>query len=439
MWLSPKVSIKRQSITIPKASILVIVVYLLFLANLINIGNYSFFSYTFSGASASNPLFSALIYLRLPLAVFGGILILAFLFHDKSFRSSLIKNIDVLLFGGMMFLGLFNSKDMVNGILYSIWHMSSFIVVLTFLFLLNKNFNPEIRVRFFFQFLFWSNFIVIPLLVINLSSLGQQWSYYMAFSSKAFYPYCLLSMIISIYSSRLLTGYSIFNYSKRINGYLELILILLIIFFCFVSARRTPLFLIILLSVPYTYFRIGRRVWKKATLFILTICLIVFATPKVMKFIDEHKYEMSVLKKINDLQASNGDLSKDSSYNERKQIWNSYIEVFEKHPAIGVGSYNGPLFQTMIVKNSNLAGFSTHNLYLGILVEHGVIGFFFFILMIICSLFKAIRKIGIKKSLIWISYGLVPILLINWNEYNLLPGQVFYWTTILILLFPRLN
>lgn len=434
----PSLNIRRLSIRLPRVTFLILVTYLLLYANILNIANYSFLSYTFSGGNTSNPIFELLKYSRLPVMLIGGLIFTIGLLQDKKLRTFCLQNIDLFLFLMAMGLGLINSIDHINGVFYTIWQSAALITILLFIYHLKKSKIQLDSVRFLLQLLFWSNFIVLPLLLLNIRSLGSDWSYYMAFSSTTFYPYCLLSLLISIYGCRVLTQRSLFTSSPSRNKLYELICICLLILFCFISARRTPLILMILLSIPYLYIMIGKRVWKKAMLVTSIIIAILISIPIAQSYVEEHKYELAILKKLNDLVQSEGDVTQDASYNERILVWNSYWKVFQKNKIVGVGAYNSGLVQSKMFAGSSVAGLSTHNLYLGILVEHGILGFCLFMFIILKSIATLLLRAPFDFFIKYVGFLIIPVLLINWNEYNLIPGQVFYWTTVLVLIFPRI-
>lgn len=412
--------------------------FILFYGNVINLANYSVLSYTFSGAGYSNPIFELVKYSRLPMLFVGVLLFSVVMVRSVKLRSFIVKNVDIFLFLLVMISGLINSLDIINGLFYTLWQSAALITVLLFLFFLNKHSDRENSFRNFMQLLFWSNFFVLPLLVFNFHTLGSGWTYYMAFSSKTFYPYCLLTILLAMYSSRVLLNRSIFNGPKRRNLLFEWILILGCLFFCFVSARRTPLFLMVLLTPPYIYLTVGRRLWKRIALVFVLVTAIAASIPVTLKYINEHKYELAALKKLNDLSKSSGDFSKDASYNERKLVWDSYFKVYKRYPIVGVGSYNGSVVHTKMFDGERVEGYSTHNLYLGILVEHGLLGILLFATIFVRSLIILFISSKFRFFILYNIFLIAPILIINWNEYNLIPGQIFYWSTILVIIFPRI-
>jgi len=399
--------------------------------------------YSFSGGRVSNPLFELVKYSRFPVMFFAFYIVANL---STSFRKGIyiyfLQNIEVIIFIIVMFGGLINSPDLFNGVFYTTWQMLCWLCTLTFFYLLIRNYSLKDRLRFFFQLLFWSNFIVFPLLLLKIGTLGNTLVYNMAFSDKAFYPYCLLSMFISILASRAFCERSLFDISlpflskKNSNLLLEAFLVAALILFCFVSARRTPLFVMILQILVYTYFIIGRTLWKKIAYILFVVGLLSYSIPKILTYIEAHKYELTVLKKLDDIQSGEG-IEGDPSYTARQEVWSMYWEIIKEYPLFGVGASNSTVVHEKTYPYEMLGGYSTHNLYVGILAEHGFLGLLMFIIIVvrglIIILMKGRKYIGIYGLLI-----LLPALAINWAEFNLIPGQVFYWSTVLFFLFPRL-
>lgn len=419
-----------------RISVLRLTIVILFLSNILNIGNYSFLSYSFAGFPISIVFFDFLKYFRLPMILIGLLTVVILLLKNHKLSGFFLYNIDVFIFLFFTYLGLINSIDIINGIFYTLWLSGATILGLSFMFYLKTYCFNQKKFHIFFKFIFWSNFIVLPFLILNINSIGKSWSFDMAFSSSTFYPYCLFSMLISLYGCRLFTTKSIFK--SKFDIIIEILVILIIIFFCFLSARRTPLFLMIILTFIFSFYAVGKSIFKKILLSIFLIFFGILITPKLLKYIEKHKYELSILKKVNDIQNSKGDISKDASYNERIMVWNLYNEIINMHPIIGTGSYNSSLFLKEIFPNSRLNGYSTHNLYRGILVEHGFLGLLSFMVVLFRSSFLILLTSSIKHSYYYFTFLLIPVIIINWNEYNLLAGQVFFWTTLLIILFPRI-
>lgn len=421
-------------------SVLVVSLFIAILAysHFINVANYSFLSYTYGGADTSTPISALLRYSRLPVLLLGLVVSLLVFTGSRNIRLYFLQNWDILLLCITFFLGIPNALDPINASLYALWNSAAFLCVLTFFHEIRKS-GVLIRWSSVFRLVFWSNFIVLPLLMLNLPTAGQSFEYHMAWSSKFFYPYCLLSMLMSIYGMHLFCNRGIYFFrSQRLNSWLELLTIILIFLFIFLGARRAALFVAIAISGPYLFFAVGRRYWKKVILFIIFALALGVSVPLALNYISENEQTFKVLKKLSDIRESGGDLSKESSYSEREKIWGQYWKIVDDHPFTGVGAYNGTIVHTRYYPGNDTQGYSTHNLFMGALVEHGFIGLTALILFLIRSLWIGFFKISSRDYLIYLFFLFVPILAINWNEYNLIPGQVFYWSTFLVFLVPRM-
>lgn len=441
MLLAPTIRINKKGIrlALPKLTLLVSILYCLFYSNFINLANYSFLSYSLGGGSVSNPLFELIKYSRLPVLMLAFVAINLNRDIRKSIYRFFILNLDIIFFFVIMWLGLLSSQDQVNGLFYTLWQNLALLTLLALFVVLRHYYNRENTIYIFFQLLFWSNFIVLPLLIINLHTFGNNWVYNMAFSSKTFYPYCLLSMMISIYGAKLFSEKSLFLFfTKRYAHYIEYILILVLIFFCLFSARRGPLFVMLALTPIYMFIAIGRQWWKRFFILLFLGITTLGSIPKINNYMETHQLEFAIFKKIGDLQNSKDGLSGDQSYNEREQIWELYWDIVEDYPFFGVGAYNSTVVNKNKNPNHRLAGYSTHNLYMGLLVEHGYLGLVTFLAIIIRGLIIMLTKTSLSFFIRYSIFLCAPALLINWNEYNLIPGQVFYWSTVSFLLFPRL-
>jgi O-antigen ligase len=374
----------------------------------------------------------------MPALLFGAFVTLLLMVRTKDLQLYFVQNIDILLFCVVLFLGIINAEDQINATLYAVWNSAAFVCMLSYFYQIRKR-SRTVRWWSLFQIVFWSNSIVLLLLVVHLHTLGTEWGYYMAFSEKFFYPYCLLSMLMSIYGTQLFCDRSIYSFkSDRLNAGLQLFTIFLIFLFIFLGARRAVLFVGLFISFPYMFYAVGQRYWKKLSLFLLIAAFLIVTIPIVITYMSEYETEFKILKKLSDIQEAGGDISKDSSYGERQKIWVQYWQIVEEHPIIGVGAYNSRIVQEIWFEGTDTEGYSTHNLFMGVLVEHGFTGLTMLVVIMLRSLWISFRRLPLRSTLIYGFYIFIPILAINWNEYNLIPGQVFYWSTFLFLVAPRM-
>lgn len=411
-------------------------IFILYYSNIVNIGNYSFLMYDFTGGTSSNFIFDSLRYIRLPILLLITITILATLNRHKKLASFYLKNWDVIIFIIVSYFGLMNSIDLVNGIFYTVWNTAALIFIIAFFHHLKSNYSFKEGLSILFKILFWSNFIVLPFLFLNLPYIGSTWEYNMAFGSSTFYPYSLLSMIMALYAHQLFLHRSLLHI--KYNKLIENFTVFSILFFCFMSGRRTPFILMTIMAVLYLFHGIKRN----AILGLMTIALIVivaaYILPSAINYSENNQDGFFMFKKINDLQQTDGNLSNDGSYSVREYIWQMYDAVISENPATGTGAFNSVVHHNAIFINQPFAGSSPHNLYIGLIVEHGYLGFFSFMILLLRSCLIWIKLNSSYNSFVYFFFLLLPTLVINWNEYNLLVGQIFYWTTMLIILLPRM-
>ena len=240
--------------------------------------------------------------------------------------------------------------------------------------------------------------ISIPRLIL----LGSDYSF---FSSKNYYAYPLLIYFLcDLVLLKLDTSkkFVIFRYSI-----LCLILIVLML-----SGRRAPLFCALL---SLTFFLV-----KNKKLFFLLLPVLIFfqgiiINYKVLGFsISNSKTYLRLDRLINSGY-------EDSSYFERLLTWESYLNAYYDKPIIGSGLHSG---NYIMADYNSLVGndfLGYHNTFLQVLVESGILGFFFFILFFFRSFAGLFRH-----NYIYIPLFLSTII-INLFESNLLPGQIFFF------------
>jgi len=132
------------------------------------------------------------------------------------------------------------------------------------------------------------------------------------------------------------------------------------------------------------------------------------------------------------------DTSRDGSTQERLEIWRNSMTTIMANPAVGVGLDNGRQASEAFAATSGVAGYGLHNTYLAVLVEMGVLGAFFFLILLIRSF--NLWRTRCSKSLKWtiVLLACTPLLL-GMVEYNLTPGQFMFWPLWIVILFPRIG
>jgi O-antigen ligase len=129
---------------------------------------------------------------------------------------------------------------------------------------------------------------------------------------------------------------------------------------------------------------------KKRSLIVLVLLVIIFYQAVLPK---------SVVDRINGTQTQTGEL--DGSAGGRLLLWEQAIEIFEQNPVFGVG-YGGfglsiPKDKRIVVGGYGLT--DTHNLFVKILCEQGVIGFLLLVAVLFSSFMSGLKLYLNKNSL----------------------------------------
>lgn len=96
-----------------------------------------------------------------------------------------------------------------------------------------------------------------------------------------------------------------------------------------------------------------------------------------------------------------------NSNSQRINIWKSCIDMFRQNPILGLGAGTENIHQRLI-NDYGIERTHAHNLFLEMLVEGGIIGAGF-VLIIIALIVKAIIKIAILKDTKYRSYGILYV------------------------------
>ena len=422
-----------------KINVYFILFYILVISNFLNIGNYSFLSYTFSGISIDNSILSLIKFSRLPIIIISCLIVAKKLSGHPYLVNFFKRNLDLFLFIVVCFLGTINASDKIYAIFYSMWQAGCLVLILFYLFSLFQLTDRKNWISKFLNLLFFSNLITLVLLCLNMYTLGDDVKYYMAFTSKTFSAYCIFTMLTSLYIYQINYRKSLINLSfKKLNPYLNFFTICLIIFFSILSARRSVIFSIVFTSFIYLYYIIGKNLWKKIAIIIISTLGLIISIPKVLEFADRNHQQFAVLRKITDFDKNISGKAADPSLGERLIIWSYYLELSEDYPIVGTGAYNGEIKLQEKFGFNHYTNFSTHNTFITILVEHGYLGIFLFFIIIIKSTFIILLKFDPKIKLPYLAILVIPTIIINSFEFNFYPGQTYYWATMLILLYPRI-
>jgi O-antigen ligase len=150
--------------------------------------------------------------------------------------------------------------------------------------------------------------------------------------------------------------------------------------------------------------------FKYLFLFLFSLLFIIFAS----KFIFEKVYEriLSIFRPFEDI-----------SFQVRIHYWVNSLKTFLKHPIFGIG-----ISQFIYMPYAFLV-IIPHNLYIQLLLETGIIGFFSFFLLIgtiMKFLLECIKKSESHEKYFWLPFGLFGSW-ITFLNHNLLDSS---WTTI---------
>lgn len=189
-----------------------------------------------------------------------------------------------------------------------------------------------------------------------------------------------IGLVISIYL--------LFNESKKYFIFLPLGLFVVLL-----TGSRTALIMVVLVSVFTLFYMFRYKVRFRKTIGLLFIVFAIYiwnSTPEA---------QLSRLSSI-------GNELTSGTLNSRTVIWDAGIQVFKENPVFGVGVGS---FQEATVGSSVLGvEMSSHNSYLSILVENGLLGFLPFAMFLIALIFFA-WKTKYDKDLRWLSLSLITL------------------------------
>lgn len=427
-----------------KLSFFGILVFVIILSTNMNIGNYSFFTYSFDGTLIRGIIGKLLAASRLPICLLPLVLFLGIGYKlRKQIGSFLIQNLDVVLFVLASWFSIINSIDKVNAFFYTVWHNAIFFAILAYFFYIaHKSYNRFDRLYNLGFILFWSNVIVLPFLLVNLNNMIGGGILDMAFSGIPFAPYCVLSLMFATYIFLYLkknnptSKKGLLRFSRPLYWFFSLFLFILLLG----GARRTPLVISIVLTLGFLYLYYGTNLWQRVVIIgvmMYSVFLFVISIPIIIERYGDQFYTLERFSQIEFDAGGNiseGKFSK--SYMDRLLIWDSYFKLVRENPVFGTGLFNSKIHHVDRFKNWRLAGYSPHNSYISIIVEQGYIGIFFFLIVLFRSIFLMATKERTRLRYLYFLI-LISMLVINWNEYNSLGGQVFFWTSFLIILYPR--
>lgn len=389
---------------------------------MLTIGNYSFLRYSYSGSVTLSGL-TALPYLRvlLPLWIIG----FAVRHHFYLTWRILKINADVVLLTFCWLVSSLLSLNVKSYLLYGCWSLVSFWSVLLFL-----SFNALLSdtVHSYFSRIMasiWTgNLLILGLLLLSLILRPPSGGIYtLLFTSNTFwaYPVFVIGTIALIRIRPALTP----RYQ-----FMHILILGLCIFSVYLSARRSP-FLILASGLILSY--LSRKLSRVLILILFTALYLVVMRPSfsqsTLQVLPE-SFMSYRLKRMFGYMRNH----QETSYQTRLQVWDHYLKAFQEHPVWGNGlAFNPYRGRNESEKREQL---SSHNTFVGILAETGVVGMVVFIFVILKSLYLLKRRLPAAQ---YLTYFLlfIPTLTINWVEYNLTPGQILFMFNLIVWLFPR--
>lgn len=400
------------------------VIFPIVLFSFLTIGNYSFFRYTLHGVETTSSVLRFIPNVRfiIPVWIFWYCISFNLRLTSKILRD----NFDVLVVGLSWLLSSILSFDMSSYLLYGTWSFFSLCAVLLFISI--TAFISDTRAEFILRILnvLWiGNFVIIILDIASMLFLAPGITMSnILFSSNTFWAYPTLIMgIVALIKMRFTTE------SLIKTAYYICIFVISLIAVYF-SARRSPLFVLILTSVLLF---IPPRIPHIILISLIVISSFSFLNSSTGKNLIDALPDSYSKYRIKRMFGWVKD-RKETSYLERQKIWNTYLDKFYNKPVLGEG-----LSAVQHISKSSKTktdGLSAHNTFIGLLAETGLIGTGLLIFM----LGKSILLLRKARSVNWIKIYIllfIPTLLVNWVEYNLIPGQIFFLYTMIIWLLPR--
>jgi len=416
---------------------------LILISIILNVANSSFLTYDIAGNRTNSQLGDVIAALRLPI-VFLGLLIFFGSSSSKS-RSAFFRiNRDIVLFALVPWISIIFAPDKINASFYTLWHTSIFILILYFFFMASKIYRPSEIIFHVARLLIYGNILVLPFLIFDIDKVFQGNELEMIYSNRTFYPYCLLTVIgsslIILHFRKFLPFEVKKSFLLKFNSNFYYLLIAVCTLFILASGRRAPLLVEIGLILYFISFHWGRLPVARFLSVSISLLLLFAIILNAQSFIDKYKQDFASLNRLSLVRYDSEEGLVEADYTQslavRAELVTSYSKIVADYPVFGVGLYNGRIMHRQYYGSWILANFSTHNTYLGILVETGWVGFIIFLVILIRSGRYIIRANAFHRRLVLLLF--IPALMINFNEFNSLGGQVFFWPTVLAVILPRI-
>ena len=367
-------------------------------------GNYGYLRYSVGGGM-TNSFLSNLVFLRFPISL---LLASSFVYNSSDNKKNnflIFKRFwDVLL----LFVWLIINSLLTQKFIYPIWFILTFIGFIK-LFIHTRKISSN-----YYEFIIRGLTIILSayifgtiLAVFSLPKLvlGSEDIY---FSSKTHYTYCVMvvASLISVINS----------IKKKKISPLEWAFVVCCLIVLLFSGRRTPT--IVLCINVCVYFFYNRKI-----IIPIIIVLNVF-------FIGYDLGDFKTVQRLDRIDYSSNTLD-DSSYNERLRLREYYLNKVEDTGYVGVGL--GRIDAEDIYSEK----LGTHNTYLSVYHQLGIIGIILWLVIIIKSIYRVLRNSDHKLKIIFLMLFL-PFFAIGWVENTFNPGQIMFQYNVGILILARL-
>lgn len=390
----------------------------------LNIGNYSFLRYSLNGSENPSSILKIISGFRILLPLW--IVVYSLNLHFRLTVKILLRNIDVILPSICWLLSGLLSMEISSYLLYGIWTLFSLWAILLFVSytaLISQSL-PKYSFNFL-QTLWYGNFVILILDILSLISLGPKGGILnLFFASNTFWAYPTMIMgILALIKLRFTSA----SLGKKFYYAAILIISVTAVYY---SARRSPLFCLIL-TIPLLCLPL--KAPQIIFIFFLLITSYSFIdSANGKEFLDslpDSYMKYRITRMFGLVQGW-----KETSYTERQKLWDIYLNAFYKKPVMGEGLAAVNRIAENMKNNENRL--SAHNTFIGLLAETGLSGALLLFVVILRSIILAgrIRDTGWIKIYIIL---FIPTLLINWVEYNLIPGQILFLYTMIVWLLPR--
>lgn len=371
-----------------------------------------------------------LAHLRFPILIFA-LALMAFRYTGR-IALLLSQNWDVLAFGAWAcFSGLF-ARD-VFSILYAGWLMATLLFILFFL----KSFSSyrELLIKLAgILVLAYSWPVIMGIMALPQYRVGTR--LVPLFDLDKVNGWGAMMVIVGLVQLQLLrkeTDHWLLRMlaSWPVTSVISTAAILNII----LSGARAAMFGLLLTLIVYSTLLVSKRVQVRTGLArlglsgLLVIGLLVFMGWRVFDFgaLLEKRYEKIVLEWT------------EPYMNPRYFIWRSTLRSFRDNPITGAGLTNVRAFLPHYLRPIGQAdkGFSSHGTHIEILAETGLVGIFFFAVILARSLFFASSISPGRSYTGHIALIVTGPLVISLFESNLTPGQALFYPLWLGILLPR--